>query len=147
MKKIVLTLAIAISSIASFANDNVTTEALKAFNNEFASASSVEWSESGNLYKASFLFNEQYVTAYYTPQGHLVGVAKNILSLDLPVKLQAKLKNNFADFWITELSEVSNNRGTTYYITLENADVQVKLHSTDNNTWMPVKAIEKNIEE
>ena len=149
MKKIVLTLAIAISSLASFANENenVTTEALNAFNHEFASASGVEWSESGHLFKASFLFNEQYVTAFYTAEGYLMGVTKNILSVDLPVKLQTKLKNNFSDFWITELSEVSNNRGTTYYITLENADVQVMLHSTDNNTWMPVKKTEKNIEE
>lgn len=147
MKKIVLTLAIAISSIASFANENITEEALNAFNNEFASASDVEWSESGHLYKASFLFNDQYVTAFYTPEGHLVGVTKNILSVDLPVKLQSKLKNNYSDFWITELKEVSNNRGTTYFITLEDGDVLVKLHSTDNNTWMPVQTIEKLIEE
>ena len=48
---------------------DVNAKALTAFNNQFANATDVEWSAGSDFYKASFLYNSNYVTAYYNTEG------------------------------------------------------------------------------
>jgi len=146
MKQMILTLAVALSSVFAFAgeeNANVKSEVLNAFNNEFATAKEVKWTTTEAYYKADFVFNNQYIAAYYTMTGELMGITKNISSLDLPVSLQAKLKKDYSKYWISELFELSNNDGTTYYVTLENADKKIILKSTGSNNWNIFKKVVK----
>lgn len=140
MKKIIMTLAIAISSLAVFAADvKVSTAVLNAFNSEFSEAKDVQWTSGTGYYKASFVFNDQHVTAFYGFDGQMLGLARNISSLDLPMNLQTSLKKDYADRWITELFEVSNEEGTHYYITLEQADSKVTLKSSNGSKWSVYK--------
>ncbi|MGZ8557530.1 MAG: hypothetical protein ACXWWC_04330 [Chitinophagaceae bacterium] len=136
MKKIILMLAIAVSSFAAFAGEeNVNTKVLNAFSREFAGAKNVKWTENKTFYKASFVFNGQYVYAFYQVDGELMAITRNISSLDLPVKLQTNLKNGYDGYWISELFEVSNTGGTKYYITVEKADSKIVLKSSGDGTW------------
>ena len=136
MKKMILTLAIAISSIASFAgNETVSSNVLSAFNKEFEGAKDVQWATGKNCYKASFVFNSQHVVAFYNLEGELMGMSRNISSLDLPINLQASLKKDYSAYWISDLFEVSNSEGTAYYITMEKADGQVILKSGLGSKW------------
>ena len=49
MKKMIVTLAIAISTLSAFANDeNVNQKVLDAFKTEFTTAKDVEWSAGSN---------------------------------------------------------------------------------------------------
>lgn len=140
MKRIILTLAIALSSFAVFAKDvKVSTTVLNSFNSEFADAKDVQWSSGTGFYKASFMYNDQYVTAFYGFDGQMLGVARNISSLDLPMNLQSSLKKDYSGRWITELFEVSNEEGTHYYITLEQADSKVTLKSSNGSKWSVYK--------
>jgi hypothetical protein len=140
MKKIILTIAIAISSFAVFANNtDINSSVLKAFNKEFSGASEVAWTAGAQFYKASFVHNTQHLTAFYTYSGELLGVARNISSLDLPMNLQASLRNDYGGRWITELFEMSTEEGTTYYITLEQADSKIVLQSADGHQWSVYK--------
>lgn len=140
MKRIILTLAIALSSFAVFAKDvKVSTAVLNSFNSEFADAKDVQWSSGTGFYKASFMYNDQYVTAFYGFDGQMLGVARNISSLDLPLNLQSSLKKDYSGRWITELFEVSNEEGTHYYITLEQADSKVTLKSSNGSKWSVYK--------
>jgi len=144
MKKIIITLAIAVSSLAVFAGEgNVSAEVLKAFNKEFTTAQDVKWATTTNYYKATFIFTDQHVSAFYSFDGELLRITRNISSLDLPVKLQAKLKKNFSSYWISDLVEISNNDGTHYYITLENADTKMIMQSNGDASWNGFKKIEK----
>ena len=145
MKKVILMLAVAISSVCAFAreeNANIDSKVLEAFNSEFVTAKNVTWTVGQHFYKASFTFNDQFVSAFYSEEGDLLGVARNIVSLDLPIKLQAKLKKDYSKFWISGLVEHSGKSGTSYFITLENADQKVVLKSEGNN-WKEDKIIEK----
>ena len=137
MKKIIVTLAIALSTLSSFAGEvKVSSKVLDAFQTEFATATDVNWTEGNNFYKASFVFNGQHVAAFYSTEGELLGTTRNISSLDLPINLQASLKKGYGSYWIADLFEVSNSEGTGYYITLENADSKVVLKSTNSDaTW------------
>lgn len=146
MKKMILTLAIAISSLASFAAGEETTvnaTIQNAFNKEFAGATDVAWTMGKNSYKASFVMNNQRLMAYYTTEGELMGITRNMSSLDLPLNLQAGLKKNYSSYWISDLFEVSNNDGSSYYITLEKADESVVLESSNGGKWTVYKKITK----
>ncbi|RYY55216.1 MAG: hypothetical protein EOO09_11355 [Chitinophagaceae bacterium] len=143
MKKLILTMAIAVSSLVSFANrEDVNLVVRKSFEKEFAGASDVQWTSAGSNYKASFVYNNQYVFAFFTAQGELMGITRNLTSLELPVPLQSGLKKDYREYWISNLFEVSNQDGTHYYITLEKADSKVIL-SSEGTDWKLYKKATK----
>jgi hypothetical protein len=136
MKKIIITLAVALGTMCSFAREaNVSSTVLDAFKSEFSSAKEVTWTVSRNYYKAAFIFNDQHVFAFYSTEGELMGTTRYISSLDLPVNLQAGLKKAYSNYWISDLFEVSNSEGTGYYITVEDADTKIVLKSTGGENW------------
>jgi len=144
MKKVLLTLAIAISSIVAFAGEeNVSKDVLNSFNKEFNGAKEVRWTTGSDFYKAVFILNEQYITAFYNKDGEFLGMTRNISSLNLPLKLQSKIRSEYTEYWITDLFELSDNDGTHYYITVENADSKVLLKSSDNTDWNIYKKMSK----
>ena len=135
MKKIIIILAVAISSLTAFASENVNSNVLTSFNKEFAGAKDVQWTTASNYYKASFVFNDQFVSAFYQLDGELIATSRNISSLELPINLQTSLKKKYSQYWISDLFEISNNEGTSYYITLDNADSKLVLKSSGNGKW------------
>lgn len=144
MKKILMTLAIAISSIVAFAGEeNVSKDVLNSFNKEFNGAKEVRWTTGSDFYKAVFVLNDQYITAFYNKEGEFLGMTRNISSLNLPMKLQSKIRSDYNEYWITDLFELSDNDGTHYYITVENADSKVLLKSSDNTDWNIYKKMSK----
>ena len=146
MKRLVLTLTIALSliSLSSFATDTkVNPAALKSFNNSFKNATEVNWTVGNDFYKASFTLSGQYVSAYYNAEGKMLALTRNISSTQLPIALQANMKKNYEGFWITDLFEMTNEDGTSYYVTLENADTSVILKS-NNQDWEKFKKQSKS---
>lgn len=136
MKKMMLTLVIALSALSSFAIEpEVSSRVLTAFKNEFTGAKEITWTTGSNFYKASFVYNEQYVTAFYSTEGELMAMTRNISSLDLPMSLQTSLKKAYSSYWISDLFELSNDDGTSYYITLESADTRIVLKSEGTSGW------------
>jgi hypothetical protein len=143
MKKLIIAAAMFVS-LSAFANENsVTPQVLNAFKSEFASAQEVEWTISADYYKASFGMNGQRVFAFYNMDGELMGLSRNISSAQLPVKLQSNLKKNYADYWISDLFEIANTEGTTYYVTMENGDKKVVLKSGAGSEWNTYKTKRK----
>jgi hypothetical protein len=136
MKKMILTLAIVAGSLGAFAGEeDVNPNVLKAFKTEFNTAREVEWTVGSNFYRATFVYNEKHVFAYYNESGELLGLTRYLSPLDLPISLQANLKKNYSGYWISDLFEVAKNDGTAYYLTLENADTKIVLKSADSSNW------------
>jgi hypothetical protein len=157
MKKMMLTLAIVISSLGaavagnSFAKpasteggEEVNAKVLGAFKNEFKSAKDITWTIGSNYYQASFLYNDQHVAAYYSTEGELMGLTRYISPADLPLALQSDLKKNYSEYWISDLFEVANEEGTTYYITVEDADTKKVLKAKDGKNWNEYKKVKKS---
>ncbi|HRO71206.1 MAG TPA: hypothetical protein PK951_12530, partial [Chitinophagaceae bacterium] len=67
MKKIIITLAIAISSFSAFATEPVSPIVLNSFNKEFTGVQNVEWTSTDSYVKATFVYNGQNVAAFYHP--------------------------------------------------------------------------------
>jgi hypothetical protein len=146
MKRLLVTLTIALSfiSLSSFANgEDVSPMAIKSFNSSFKTATEVKWTVTDTYFKADFALNGQYVSAYYDAEGNMKALTRNISSLQLPIALQADLKKNYDSYWISDVLEVANEEGTSYYITLETADTQLILKS-NSDSWNTFKKQRKS---
>lgn len=137
MKKMMMTLAAILTlSLGVFAADeNVNSQVLDAFKKDFANATEVNWTSGADYYKASFHMNGRKIYAYYSTEGDLMGLTRYISSADLPLMLQTNLKKEYGDYWITDLFEVAKEEGTSYYVTVEDADHKVVLKSTEGGNW------------
>ncbi|MES1218965.1 MAG: hypothetical protein ABUT20_25890, partial [Bacteroidota bacterium] len=121
---------------SAFANDkNVNPKAVNAFNTEFSTAQQVEWTVNPNYFRAAFDMNGQRIFAFYNTDGEFMGLTRNISSAQLPISLQTSLKKNYNNYWVSDLFEIANNDGTTYYITLEDGHKKVVLKSANGSDW------------
>jgi hypothetical protein len=139
MKKIIIAAAMFVSLSAFATEKKVSPKVLNAFNTEFTSAQEVEWTVTTDYYKASFDMNGVKVYAFYNLDGDLLGLTRNISSAQLPVHLQSSLKKDYGNYWISDLFELSNNNGTSYYVTLENGDKKIVLKSSGGSDWSTYK--------
>ncbi len=133
---ILLTVIASFFSKTSSANEDIVNNAiLKSFQTSFANAKEVDWSINKNLYKASFTLDGQHINAYYNSESSFIAMTRNIHSSQLPIALQTTIKREYSGFWISDLFEIANEEGTSYYITLENAGSKLVLKSTNNAAW------------
>ncbi|MGN6164592.1 MAG: hypothetical protein ACTHOF_08630 [Flavisolibacter sp.] len=144
MKHFLISLALLlVFGTNTFASDTmVSPNVLRSFQKKFSTAKEVSWSAGNEIYKAEFVYSDQYITAYYDADGSLLALTKNISSTQLPLLLGKSLKENYEGYWISALVEVSTQFETTYYATLETADSKVILQSTQNR-WSVDKKIKK----
>jgi len=154
MKKMILTLAIALSSLGAFAGnafgdtrtadgeENVSPRVLDAFKSEFTTAKEVAWTVSEQYYKAAFTYNNKHVFAYYNQDGELLALTHYLSPDDLPLALFNSLKKNYSEYWISDLFEVAKSDGTVYYVTVENADTKIILKAS-GNVWSSHQKIRK----
>jgi len=141
----ILTMAAGLIGFSSFKKaEGIAPAAIQSFQSAFKSATEVSWSFSNNYYKANFALNGQYVSAYYDVNGKLVGLIRNISSMQLPIALQANLKKEYEGYWISNLFEAANDDGTSYYITVENADTQLVLKASADDNWYLFKKQRKS---
>ena len=137
MLVIAFTLFASVLTQSTYANDGgVTPEVLKSFQSKFSTAKDADWSLAQDLYKVQFSLDGQCVTAFYNADGNMAALTRNITSVQLPMTLQTTLKNEYKDYWIADLFELSNDEGVQYYVTLEDADSKVILKS-NSGSWNP----------
>jgi len=105
------------------------------FRKDFRTADLMQVEHKKDYTKVTFRMNGIVMFAYYSDNGDLMAVVRNILSTQLPIHLLMDLKQNHPDCWITDLFELDNNGQTVYYATLENSDIKVTLRSADNSNW------------
>jgi hypothetical protein len=139
MKKFLLMLGLGtllLSATAFAENGDLVPEKVRsAFKSEFVSAKDVTWQKAGNLSVAVFRMNDRILTAYFTPEGEMMGASRNLLSTELPINLQIALKKDYGAYWITELFEFAKDGQSGYYVTLQNADEVLTLQSQDGTSW------------
>jgi hypothetical protein len=150
MKKRILMMVLLVSTLltSAFANktNGVNEKAVSSFRNEFKQAEEVKWEAGKDLAKVTFKLNDQVMVAYYSANGELVALTRNILSNQLPIHLMTSLSKNFEGYWISDLFEVSASENRSYYVTIENADYTLVLKSEDAGAWQLYKKTRKNID-
>lgn len=137
MKKILLLIAIVFTTQLSFATGTSApaSRITRSFNKDFHKATNVQWQHFETYDKVSFLLDNRFLNAYYTPDGDLMAVTRNIVSEQLPLKLLMELKKNYSGYWISDLFEVANGYSDQYYVTLENAYEKLILKAKAHKGW------------
>ncbi len=137
MKKIVFVLGLlAVMGVSNaYPSEKVSPKVLASFRSEFSTAKNVEWETGSNYFRATFSLNEQRVFAYYSVEGELISIARYIGTLQLPINLFSNLKNDYSKYWVSDLFEVSNSEGLHYYVTLETADTELTMRSSNGSSW------------
>ena len=138
-----IAVAIGNAAFAGTGGGEVDKHIRKAFEKEYAGAVNVTWYVFDDYIKVDFFFFFMQLAGFYSKDGRMLGVARNIYFSSLPLMLQIEQRKNYKDYWITGIYELSNGDGTRYYLTLENADQTIKLGSTGSNSWEVVKNKEK----
>lgn len=137
MKKllIVFTIFSSIYSTNSFAQDKTPAIVSEAFQTSFTNTKEVTWTEVNDLYKAAFTSDGQSLYAFFNADGSLVASAREVSLLQLPLSLQNDFRKNYHDYTATNLFEVDNDGGSTYYVTVEGNSAKLQLKSTSYGTW------------
>ena len=115
--------------------EDVPVEAKISFQKEFKNAQVISWEVSRKFIKVTFKLNDMVLFAFYSGNGQLLAVTRDIVSSQLPINLVRELRQNYSNFWVTDLFEINGDEQNCYYITLENADSKVVMRSIDNEKW------------
>jgi hypothetical protein len=138
MKHLFFSLLIAAASIFNTSNATETVaspQALASFQSMYTEATDISWSTMGELYKVSFIIDGKGALAFYDQEGALVAFSKNVSTSELPAGLQASLKKEMKEGWISSLFFMSSQEGNQYYVTLENADTKLVMKSVNGKKW------------
>lgn len=106
-----------------------------SFHKDFKTAEILSTENARNFTKLTFKMNDIVLFAYYNADGHLLAVVRNIRSNQLPIQLMLSLKQDYANYWISDLFEFNGEEGNCYYVTLEDANTKLTLRSADAGTW------------
>jgi len=149
MKKSILMWAMMLTMglTSAFANneETINQRAVSSFKKDFTNAQDVRWENNRDFVKATFTINDQVMFAYYSQTGDLMAVTRNILSSQLPINLLTNLKKSYGSYWISDLFEVSNSTGASYYVTLQSSDQTLVLKSNGTSGWDFYKKEKKDI--
>ena len=154
MKKTIIALAFstlgltgasyAATTVSSARSYDVPVQVKEEFSEQFSTAMDVKWEEGKEFFKATFEDWGRTLFAFYAGNGDLMGVATNLSSSALPVKLQTQIKHSYAGYWITDLFGYHNADEKGYVATIENADKVVVLKSVGDGTWTVYKTTVKD---
>jgi len=138
-KKFALTaalfLTVGIGSSFAAPTGNGSDIVIASFHKEFRTADVLQVDTKRDYTKVTFKMNDVVMFAYYSENGDLIAVVRNILSTQLPIHLLMELKQQHPDCWITDLFQLDRNGQTIYYVSLENSDMKTTLRSTDSASW------------
>lgn len=146
MKKLITVLAILITLTSNLfaGEEKIESKILDSFKSKFTTVQDITWETGSYYYKAAFTYYGNRMFAYYSQEAELLGVVHYFSPGQLPYYLQSRLKQNYNDFWITNLLELSTDNGFSYYIMLENADKKIILKSRNGRNWKIYKSKKQN---
>src|SRR6476469_2605661 len=124
MKKYIFIIALALSTLSTFATERVddvkkvTVEATSHFAQEFAYAEKVSWNIKDLYIQANYSFKGKRMAALYDLQGKYLGAVEYLTYKDLPLKARTKIDEKYANYTfrsalkIVDRPEGANDLGT-----------------------------------
>jgi len=147
MKKqlLIISLAVFVTISSAFAgsNDGENDRAVKSFKKEFAEATNVKWDSKKDLQTATFQLNGRVMFAYYSNEGELLGVSRNLSTTQLPLRLSVSWKHKYSNYWVSDLFELASDNESSYYITVENAETTIVLRAIGAGNWEVFRKVKK----
>jgi len=134
-------LTVGVSSSFAHTNDD---DVKASFRKDFKKAEIMTTETGKSFTKLTFKMNDVIMYAFYSENGQLLAVTRNIRSNQLPIQLLLDVKKDYSEYWISDLFELTGEGASNYYITLENADTRVTLRSVGSDSWEVYERKAKN---
>ena len=140
MKKIILMFAImgliAVSYAQTLAPNDVPATVSKSFVRSHAKISPVEWTKTGDDYKAGYMVDDKNMSVTYNAKGKVTGTEKEISITELPVAVLKYVNDNYPGEVVKKKVELTDARGkSSYQIQIQQQDLafnsQGKLQQPD----------------
>lgn len=135
MKTIVLSTLLAVSITLSAFSTDVTIEGSKIsmrtlnnFRSDYGNISGVEWSMKEDFAKASFIYNNEKMEAFYDVTGQFIGSSKAVALDQMPLNVKRVFAKKYADYIVKETILFDGVDERSYYISAENDSRSVILH-------------------
>lgn len=128
-------LALLMMTSATFANAVTPPEkVVSTLYKDFTNVNNINWKETANFYKVSFTSDNKPLEAFYSFDGELIGLSRNLSIDQLPMNLIKEAKEKGANSQVAELFELQTDRGTEYFITFKN-DKGGKTYKSGGEIW------------
>lgn len=123
MKNLILSafllLTVATSAFA-IGESNVSYFVLNSFKRDFKGVSSVTWTSKTGMAKASFVYNNRKMEAFYHDNGSLFGTSTSIEPNELPVNAKRVFAKKYQGYEVKEAIEYDSQQEKNYYLSAEN---------------------------
>ena len=134
MKKILsLVVLLAVMSAAAFATEDVKVNPFveETFSKTFSGAQYVSWKvmKEENIHRATFLYNNERLNAFFDKDGNLIATGRFIKTSSLPLMVSRNLASKYPAGEIIEVVEYVQHEETSYLVTIETAKAIVTVRA------------------
>ena len=145
MKKLLLTAATALFSLAVFAAEptTVTEKVLQAFQTSFKDAKQVTWEEYKNVYEVRFMHNDIKSRITYDTDGNIMKTVRYYSEDQLPLLVKVRIKEKFAGKKVFGVTEVASADTIVYHVVLEDAKTWTSIECDAYGQSTVVKRMKK----
>lgn len=149
MKKIITSLVLSLAVLSQVsANDGgkIQTRLIKSLEKQFAGAHNVKWETitKENIYHARFVYNNELLSAFFEPNGRIIGIGRYIEVKNMPLLVTQNVNNQYPKYQIQDAIEYTTDGETSYVISMSNETSRVVLRAYSNGTSSIFKKEKKN---
>jgi hypothetical protein len=124
MKKILsLVVLLAVMTATAFASEEVKINPIveETFSKTFSGAQHVSWKvmTEERIHRATFLYNNERLNAFFDIDGNLIGTGRFIQTSNLPLLVSRNLAAKYPNSEIKEVIEYVQSSETSYLVTIE----------------------------
>jgi hypothetical protein len=114
---------------------------LNSFKHDFKNVTDVMWTSKTGLAKASFIYNNQKMDAFYNHNGSLFATSKNISLDELPVSAKRLFAKKYEGYSVQETIKYESQDEQSYYIVTENEKESLIIKIDENGQLSLFKRI------
>lgn len=129
MKKILLGVALLLSSVAFAFDKNVDESIAKRFHETFPTATNIKWYTYNDFYEVFFEYNKVTCRIHYDLKGNVISVRRDYTEEDLPVFILAKVKQKYPHKKVFGVTEIVSGDEVVYEIVLEDATTWTRVNA------------------
>lgn len=116
--------------------NSVPSVVVKSFQKSFPNASDIEWEQTGSQFKVEFetgIFGNDH-SIIFDKAGNILKHKEEISKNDLPIKVVAKIKNDYANYNLDDINKITKKGEITYIIELKsmNQDWEIRFDADGN---------------
>lgn len=141
LMSLALVLAVGLTPVVANNKNGVDDRVKNALEKEFPGATLVKWNDVEDYHVASFVFDGVRVEAYYDLEGELQGYGRCVQFERLPLPVTMAFEKRFKGAYFLEALEVSNEDGTSYWVSVETGDQKYRVHMNPDGRIMEKKKI------